>query len=285
MLAPLQLPLTHSKFKMAEEIPVFPNVGSILINTGNIVNWNRLKRKPSRQSKDELVECLNVSISDWIVGIDKTEAQYMNDLEIISKRVEAEKLTPEEREQLKITVKIFMGSLDPTALSDAVSRAMSDLGTTFIETVLVSFPEKLGEDLESIKPLWNRLEDFHADDTVYGIGVCDMSKDLLEQLYDWAKVKPCINQVNLESCCVMPPELTEYAKENDVQLLTHNDPREILSIETLQDVIRGQTTEDDAQLWQPSWVLRYSAMVKCRGIIKTKGYITKATRDIKKKKL
>ena len=39
------------------------------------------------------------------------------------------------------------------------------------------------------------------------------------------QTKPCINQVNLESCCVMPKDLTEYAKQNDIQLLTHNDAK------------------------------------------------------------
>lgn len=40
-----------------------------------------------------------------------------------------------------------------------------------------------------------------------------------------SQIKPGINQVNLESCCVMPKDLTEYAKQNDIQLLSHNDAR------------------------------------------------------------
>lgn len=39
------------------------------------------------------------------------------------------------------------------------------------------------------------------------------------------QVKPSSNQVNLASCCVMPPDLTAFAKEFDIQLLTHNDPK------------------------------------------------------------
>jgi len=38
------------------------------------------------------------------------------------------------------------------------------------------------------------------------------------------QVKPAINQVNLTTCCVIPQDLTEFAKEHDIQLLTHNDP-------------------------------------------------------------
>lgn len=41
---------------------------------------------------------------------------------------------------------------------------------------------------------------------------------------EFLQVKPSINQVNLTTCCVIPPELTEFAKEHDIQLLTHCDP-------------------------------------------------------------
>lgn len=48
----------------------------------------------------------------------------------------------------------------------------------------------------------------------------------------WYQVKPSSNQVNLASCCVMPPDLTAFAKEFDIQLLTHNDPKgEVLGVE------------------------------------------------------
>lgn len=44
-------------------------------------------------------------------------------------------------------------------------------------------------------------------------------------LFHAMKIKPSSNQVNLASCCVMPPDLTAFAKEFDIQLLTHNDPK------------------------------------------------------------
>ena len=38
-------------------------------------------------------------------------------------------------------------------------------------------------------------------------------------------MKPEIVQINLEVCCVVPPELASFARANDIQLLTHNDPK------------------------------------------------------------
>lgn len=44
-------------------------------------------------------------------------------------------------------------------------------------------------------------------------------------VFCYFQVKPSSNQVNLASCCVMPPDLTAFAKQFDIQLLTHNDPK------------------------------------------------------------
>ena len=39
------------------------------------------------------------------------------------------------------------------------------------------------------------------------------------------QVKPCVAQINMNTCCTVPPEMQEFAKEHDIQLLTHNDPQ------------------------------------------------------------
>ena len=39
---------------MAEEIPAVPKAGSFYIHTGNIVNWNRLKRKLTQSPSEEV---------------------------------------------------------------------------------------------------------------------------------------------------------------------------------------------------------------------------------------
>lgn len=38
------------------------------------------------------------------------------------------------------------------------------------------------------------------------------------------QIKPNIVQISLATCCVVPPALQTFTKENDVQLLTHSDP-------------------------------------------------------------
>ena len=47
---------------------------------------------------------------------------------------------------------------------------------------------------------------------------------MLHILYIYlVQVKPTTLQVNLSSCCVVPQELSAFAQQNDVQVLTHND--------------------------------------------------------------
>ncbi|XP_052817769.1 glutamate--cysteine ligase regulatory subunit-like [Mya arenaria] len=271
---------------MAEDIPVVPKAGSLLLNSGNIVNWNRLKRKPSQSPTVEISECIGTTFQAFINGSDKNELQYLTDLNCVHQKYK-ETVPKADRGDFKLTVKIFLCSLLPTdVLQEAVDKVLSELDVSFIETVIVAFPEVDNEELtlEVVQPYWKALETLVYRETVISLGLADFDKKLLEQLYEWAEVKPMVNQVNLESCCVMPKELVEFAKEKDIQLLTHNDPRDILPAETLQSVIQDASSEKDGEGWDPLWVLRYSVLVKCRGIVKSKGYLLKAERDVRKRK-
>ena len=56
-------------------------------------------------------------------------------------------------------------------------------------------------------------------------------------------------------------------------------PTELLPSSQLQEAIRQCGTEQDGFGWATLWVARYSVLVKCRGIIQSKGYILRALRD------
>ena len=55
--------------------------------------------------------------------------------------------------------------------------------------------------------------------------IAKLNEPSISNNFHCPQIKPVVNQVNLDSCCVMPKDLIEYAKSNDIQLLTHNDPR------------------------------------------------------------
>nr|XP_013816797.1 PREDICTED: glutamate--cysteine ligase regulatory subunit [Apteryx mantelli mantelli] len=188
--------------------------------------------------------------------------------------------------------------------------ACSALGVAQLDSVIIAPPpieDGISLSLEYLQPYWQELENLVQNKKIVAIGTSDLDKILLEQLYLWAqktadggitssasckfrvilvqtskqqsKVKPSSNQVNLASCCVMPPDLTAFAKQFDIQLLTHNDPKELLCEASFQEVLQESIQNTKAHEWTPLWLLRYSVIVKSRGIIKSKGYILQAKRN------
>ncbi|XP_035827591.1 glutamate--cysteine ligase regulatory subunit isoform X2 [Aplysia californica] len=276
---------------MADEIPMFPKATSMFVHSGNIINWNRLKRKPNLTPTDELCDCINKALGDYLESADKTQLQYVTEIyKVNTENVDV--LDENERDDVKVTVKVFIClPQSPSVIGEAISKVLNELGTSYVETLLLAISPLTGEDedseqplsLEIIQPYWEAMEELVSANKAFTLGVCDLSKDVLEDLYTWAKVKPCINQVNLESCCVMPKDLTEYAKAINIQLLTHNDSPVFINKERLQETIQQVSTERDSDAWSPQWAVRYSGIIKCRGIIKLKGYVFHALRDNKKR--
>ena len=87
-------------------------------------------------------------------------------------------------------------------------------------------------DFEKGKELWKAMESLVDSCKAYSLGISDIEIQEFIELHHFAKVKPEVIQINLESCCVVPPELVTFTRENSIQLLTHNDPQNILPNET-----------------------------------------------------
>uniref|UniRef100_A0A673KBC3 Glutamate--cysteine ligase regulatory subunit n=1 Tax=Sinocyclocheilus rhinocerous TaxID=307959 RepID=A0A673KBC3_9TELE len=246
---------------------LFNHATTLKLHTGNLVNRSRLKKKcPSSPSEEVL--------SDWILSM--IELPSILDCTIPEN---TEAITPEEREELKVSVKLFLTESDRSSIRSAVDMACLSLGVSQLDSVIIApppLPEGEAQTLTHLQPLWEELESLVQSQKIAAIGTSDLDKTLLEQLYNWAQVKPSSNQVNLASCCVMPPDLTAFAKEFDIQLLTHNDPKELISAAGFQEAVQGSSKDLQVDDWRLEWVLRYSIIVKSRGIIKAKGYIVHA---------
>lgn len=106
--------------------------------------------------------------------------------------------------------------------------AFSVLNVNSVHNVIISYHSKQSESqndvIEKIKNIWIILEKFCADKKIVQIGLADIEEAAFISIYEWANVKPNIIQINLTTCCVVPPTLRDFCKDNDVQLLTHSDP-------------------------------------------------------------
>ena len=119
--------------------------------------------------------------------------------------------------------------------------------------------------IEKLLKFWNELSESLSEEIIT-MGVCDLETDVLFQLYNQSKFKPKYIQVNLKSCCVVPPDLQAFAKENSVKLSTHADPPTILSSQFVNKI-------DSKELKSTEWIVRYQLFIKSRGVLQDKRYI------------
>ncbi|XP_071946876.1 glutamate--cysteine ligase regulatory subunit-like [Antedon mediterranea] len=254
----------------------------ITIDTGNIINWANMKRKVPTSSTDEI----RVSIDTTLSACQKeADLEKQRDLRQLVCCYPNKIPSLETREEQKITVKLFIFNTEVEIFKEAIQKALKQLSVTMIDTVLLSMPDEPDDEnltIDHVKPLWEILEGYVAQGTIGNLGVSDVDLPLFVELYNWAEVKPMINQLNLATCCVIPPEMKDFAKENNVQLLTHADPRNILPVEVFQEIVSNQFSSRDAAgaTWYPSWVVRYTSIVKNRAIVRCKGYIVRAQRNL-----
>lgn len=249
--------------------------GTLRLHTGNLVNRSRLKKKCPGSPSEELRDCIQATLNEWFSTTKPSTKDLPSTLDCFNTEA-TDAIPPEEREEVKVSVKLFLCESNQSSISDAVALACQTLAVSQLDSVIIApcvSTEGESQTLAHLQPSWEQLETLVRSQQIAAIGTSDLDKDLLEQLHNWAQVKPSSNQVNLASCCVMPPDLTTFAKEFDIQLLTHNDPKELMSAATFQEAVQEGVHDLNIGDWRLEWVLRYSVIVKSRGIIKSKGYL------------
>lgn len=194
---------------------------------------------------------------------------------------------------------------------------LKELGTSSIDLLIVSFPgisfdaddedsdlddppsapasdidagdgEGAPEDMDTIATTWHTLEKLHEEGLVSKLGISEFGCSRLEKLLPRTKVRPSVNQINVRDCCVVPKPLILYARQQKIELLTHNDCTNVLPRGTLRDilgpgekgvgVLAGEKEEGERLRGEvrPQWVVKYTAVVKDRGVVESKGYFAVA---------
>ena len=180
----------------------------------------------------------------------------------------------------------------------------SEAGTPSKETSNLDIeldPEraKYAEDMIS---LWNCLSKMKP---VESLGLCDVETDIFKKIYNEVQIKPknvqvnmysafiwqpvlyyvssldcenhcfmsyCLLKVNLKSCCVVPPDLKEFAKANNIKLLTHSDSPEFLG-DSFCSKINENVDNEGNEKWKPLWIIRFQVFKKMRGVLQDKRYM------------
>jgi len=196
-----------------------------------------------------------------------------------------------KREELEIRAKLFLQDFDSDSATDAIEAVLKHIGTSHMDSLHVAVPavasgaigissetkeheEDYWRRLKQFKDLWATVESIADQGKITSIGLCDVETETLQQIHDGAgKVKPSSITVNLRSCCVVPDDMSEFAKTNNLKLLTHSDPEIMLDEATLEREVSGEK-------FAPDFIVRYQIMDKERGVLKDKRYIVRLKRKL-----
>ncbi|KAL2222682.1 putative gamma-cysteine synthetase regulatory subunit [Thermoascus aurantiacus ATCC 26904] len=219
----------------------------------------------------------------------------------------------EERGQYDITVKLFYLPGIPASrrcahTREAIDLVLKELHVDSIDLLIVSFPgvsfdaDDEGEeevtssdddgeqtdDFDSMVQTWRTLEELHEKGMIAQLGLAEFGSERLAKFLPHTKVRPSVDQINVKDCCVVPKSLILYAKQEKIELLTHNDCTDILPTGTTREllgpgekgagILASSPDADDGIKGdiEPQWVVKYTAVVKDRGVIENKGYFAMA---------
>lgn len=283
-----------------------------------------LRRPTFSKSNVELINSLHSNFEHQLpdkdppavqTGLPEWAKQEGDDIYIPSWRA-----TPlsEPRESYDITAKLFYLPGIPSSrrcrhTRDAIELVLKELGVESIDLLIVSYPgvsfdaDDDGEEEASIDEedsahsedesfeaqikTWQVLEALHEKGTISQLGLSEFSSTRLERFLPEVKIRPSVDQINVKDCCVVPKTLIMYAKEHNIELLTHNDCTDILPPGTTRELLgpgekgahilaaRSDAGAEDQGLKgeiEPQWVIKYTAVVKDRGVIENKGYFAVA---------
>jgi glutamate--cysteine ligase regulatory subunit len=144
------------------------------------------------------------------------------------------------------------------------------------------------DDFDSMIRTWRTLETLQEKGTIGQLGVAEFGSERLAKFLPHTKVQPSVDQINVKDCCVVPKSLILFAKQERIELLTHNDCTDILSPGSTRELLGSgengagvlATSADGSGGLkgdiEPQWVVKYTAVVKDRGVIENKGYFALA---------
>ena len=142
----------------------------------------------------------------------------------------------------------------------------SDDEDSNLEPEQIQDPQRL-DTSQKMQQLWNKFSQ-ELKTSVQTMGLCDLETDIFINLYNQTTNPPANFQVNLKSCCVVPPNLKSFVSSKDVPLLTHSDSPSVLSPDFCQEITHPQLQQNP-----PDWIIRYQLFIKARGVLKDKRYL------------
>lgn len=221
------------------------------------------------------------------------EKKLTNDPLRFASAEEGDEALYDVRSSYDITVKLFL--LDPNetqahrakSIECATDAVCQSLAVQDIDLIIVAFGGVEYDGNESMivskkqlsewSATYRQLEKLQMSGYVQTLGLADFGITRLNALLPTVHVRPKAVQINVKHCCTVPTEMIQYAREQNLELLAHDDPTDILPANEFRDTLfeYGYLDSDNAEV-RPIWVAKYTAIAKDRGVVERKGYVLSA---------
>ncbi|HEY5152671.1 MAG TPA: aldo/keto reductase [Candidatus Saccharimonadales bacterium] len=115
-----------------------------------------------------------------------------------------------KRADLFLTTKVWIENFGHNRAVRSFEESLEKLQTDYVDLLLLHFPVTILR-----KKAWQALEEIQAAGGARSIGVSNYTIRHLEEMQNYAKVTPAVNQVELH-IFLQQPELVKYCRDHDI---------------------------------------------------------------------
>lgn len=180
-----------------------------------------------------------ICVKSRIAELEQEKASLPDSKELVSLKADKTEANGVDSDQdsnkIKIVAKIFLNDFEDSSIGESIECLLKNCSTT--PTVILAYhptaatstdkfvwADNNAKSKENFKALWRQLQEAQAAGKIAQLGIADMDLETILDIFD-KKYDFTILQINTQTCCVVPPELQQFCKDHDIQLLTHSDPQ------------------------------------------------------------
>lgn len=126
------------------------------------------------------------------------------------------------REEIFVTSKVAAENKSYESAAASIDESLKKMGLDYIDMMIIHSPQPWKDVNQSDnryyaenREVWRALQDAYKAGKVRAIGISNFQKEDVDNIYDWAEVKPMVNQV-LCHISNTPSDLIDYCQKKGI---------------------------------------------------------------------